>query len=143
MSYCRTSSMNFKCNVYLYGDVNGMFCCCGCQLLVGTFPHRRDRLRYAQTNSVWLSTRSEAILHLRHHKLHGHKFPRRVERTLLRELKEEGEYMIDTSKATQGNLFTATVADKSSPWKGPMTKEKRNEIRRLKRYFEKTFGRKA
>jgi hypothetical protein len=89
MSYCRLSNGQ----VYLYGNVNGMFCCCGCFLLIGTYPHRRDALRFSQEDSVWLPTRSAAILHLRHHRLYGHKFPARAEKRLIQELKEEGEFM--------------------------------------------------
>jgi len=77
--------------VYLYGDVNGMFCCCGCQLLCGSYPHRRDKLKYRQEDSVWLPDRSAAILHLRHHRLYGHAFPKYAEKRLIEELKESGE----------------------------------------------------
>jgi hypothetical protein len=39
-----------------------------------------------------LTTRSAAILHLRHHKLYGHKVPGYAEKILLTELKTIGEY---------------------------------------------------
>lgn len=123
----------------MYGDINGMFCCCGCQLLQGTYPHRRDALRYAQENSIWLAGRSAAILHLRHHKLYGHKFPRRAERQLIKELKEEGEFMVHKFNPSEGTLFTATFAKKPSPWKGPQTKKQKNEYRRVKRMFKSLF----
>jgi hypothetical protein len=89
MSYCRFS--DDKHQVYLYGDCNGMFCCCGCKLL--------STVGNARENSVWLLDRSAAILHLRHHRLYGHKFPRRAERLLMVELRDEGENFKKEPKA--------------------------------------------
>ena len=81
MSYCR--AWNDKNQVYLYGDVCGMFVCCGCKLLgVGKDGYR---------GSIYMLTRSQAILHLKHHRLVDHKFPRRAAQRLRQELKEEGE----------------------------------------------------
>ena len=84
MSYCRSYDDNHE--VYLYGDVNGFFCCCGCKML------RRSPL--TQTTSVWMLTRSEVLLHLELHRLKGHKFPKYVEKNIRKELREQGETFV-------------------------------------------------
>lgn len=147
MSYCRGYDKNHQ--IYMYGDVNGMFCCCGCPLLQGTKgKNHKDKLRYAEENSVWLSSRSAAILHLRHHRLVGHKFPRRAERLLLQELKEEGEYMVGQCKKSSDinddfafdsdHLFRACIRPEPKPWK-KRTREQINAGRRNVRSITKAF----
>jgi hypothetical protein len=87
MPYCRRFDENNQ--VYLLQDVKGKFCCCGCALIQGLGG--RGGLRIAQESSVWMDTRSAAILHLRHHRLAGHKFPASAEQRLMRELRYYGE----------------------------------------------------
>lgn len=84
MSYCRSYDDNNQ--VYMYGDVNGNFCCCGCRML--------REMKNSQEVSVWLPSRSAALLHLEHHRLLGHRFPARATSELRRELIEEGEYLV-------------------------------------------------
>jgi hypothetical protein len=90
VSYCR--KWNDKNQVYLWADGLKAYCM-GCTLLQGdrysggpNYP-----MKYAQENTVELTTRSAAILHLRHHKLMGHNFPCYAMKRLMAELRTEGE----------------------------------------------------
>lgn len=76
--------------VYLYEDVNGLICCCGCKLLRRirvsgrwksylSFLRKRMRFYYysGHEGNAWFGTRTSALLHLQHHRLAGHRFPAR------------------------------------------------------------------
>lgn len=60
-----------------------MFVCCGCKLT------EADEVGYKK--DLYMLTRTQTLLHLKHHRLVGHKFPRRAEQMLRQELKTEGE----------------------------------------------------
>lgn len=122
MSYCR--AYDDKHQVYLYGDCNGMFCCCGCKLIQTVGNNR--------IVSIWLADRTAAILHLRHHRLAGHKFPRRAERRLMLELKKEGERFIKYDKQTPCEVCSNEFI--------PMTKYEWDKlVRHNTAEFEKKF----
>jgi hypothetical protein len=102
MSYCRMYDKRHE--VYLYEDVNGLICCCGCKLLRrmraggrwGTYSicgKERGFYHPGHDGNAWFGTRMSAILHLQHHKLAGHRFPARAEKTLRRQAKDEGDEM--------------------------------------------------
>ena len=81
MSYCRAYDDEHE--VYLFHNIGGFIECCSCKLL--------SSVRHKQDWSVRFNTRSSAILHLRHHRLAGDKFPAQVEKTLLKELRVVGD----------------------------------------------------
>lgn len=64
-----------------------------------------------------LHSKSAAILHLRHHRLFGHKFPRRAEQKLMQELREEGEHFIGRFSRKGDRPFVAVLSSAPKPWK--------------------------
>lgn len=76
MSYCRFCDCS---DVYVYHDVCGKLCCCGCIL----------------DHSVFFDTRSEMIAHLQTHIEAGHEVPGSVIDALQDEIAEVGDALTE------------------------------------------------